>query len=98
MGKILHILKVLSAAMIVSGILTSCWAPRCPMDTCRSKYEHSHNTQVSGVFSPRYGIPYKVHFLWDRDKGEENPDTEFVPGSNNEKKQKLKKRYPWEKW
>lgn len=91
-------LKVLLFIVILSSLLTSCWAPRCPMDTCRSKYEHSHNTQVNGVFSPRYGIPYKVHFLWDRNKGEENPDTDFVPGANKGKKKKAKKRYPWERW
>jgi len=68
------------------------------MKTCRSKYEHSHNTQVAGVFSPRYSIPYKIHYLWDSDKGEENPNTEFVHGSSDSKKKKSKKRYPWEKW
>jgi hypothetical protein len=83
--------------LLVMGLLSSCWAPRCPMETCRSKYEHSHSDQVAGVFSPRYGVPFKMHFLWDIDKGESNPNTEFEPGTDN-KKQKTKKRYPWEKW
>ena len=91
--------KELAIIGILSFFLSSCWAPRCPMDTCRSKYEHRHDDLVSGVFSPRFGVPHKVHFLWDKDKGEENPDTEFVPGSSSgSKKKKLKKRYPWERW
>jgi hypothetical protein len=91
-------IRLLLTLIVLSGSLASCWAPRCPMETCRSKYEHNHNTLVSGVFSPRYGIPYKLHFFWDQNKGDENPDTEFVPGSSNGKKKKSKKRYPWEKW
>ena len=67
------------------------------MQTCRSKYEHKHNDQVAGVFSPRYGVPFKMHFLWDADKGESNPGTEFEPGADSKKK-KAKKRYPWESW
>ncbi|KPM49258.1 hypothetical protein [Jiulongibacter sediminis] len=92
-------IKELSIVALLSFFLSSCWAPRCPMDTCRSKYEHRHDDLVSGVFSPRFGVPHKMHFLWDKDKGEENPDTEFVPGSNSGgKKKKPKKRYPWERW
>ncbi|MGR3809130.1 hypothetical protein [Jiulongibacter sp. NS-SX5] len=91
-------LKELSLVALLSFFLSSCWAPRCPMDTCRSKYEHQHSDLVSGVFSPRYGVPHKVHFLWDKDKGEENPDTEFEASESGKKRKKAKKRYPWERW
>ena len=98
MKNIVLSLKVSVSFILLLGMMSSCWAPRCPMDTCRSKYEHRHADMVSGVFSPRYGMPHKIHFLWDQDKGEENPDTDFVPGSNAGGKKKTKKRYPWEKW
>lgn len=84
-------------SLFIISLLSSCWAPRCPMETCRSKYEHNHSDQVAGVFSPRYGVPFRMHFLWDIDKGESNPSTEFEPGTDKKKK-KAKKRYPWERW
>ena len=69
------------------------------METCRSKYEHKHNDIVAGVFSPRFGIPQRVHLLWDKDKGESNPNVDFGPGAaGGTKKKKTKKRYPWERW
>lgn len=77
-------------------INSSCWAPRCPIESCRSRYEHQHDDIVSGVFSGHYTLIPRVHFLWDKQKGESNPDTKFQPGTKNSKK--LKKKYPWERW
>lgn len=93
----IKVIKYSVSLLFLVGMLSSCWAPRCPMDTCRSKYEHKHNDLVAGVFSPRNGIPHRMHYLWDKDKGESNPGTDFVPDENGKKK-KAKKRYPWERW
>ncbi len=80
-------------------ILSSCWAPRCPMESCHAKYEHQHGDMVSGVFASRYSIfPSKFHFFWDKDKGDANPNTDFVAGPDGKKKVKIKKKYPWERW
>lgn len=77
--------------------LTGCWAPRCPIDTCLVDFEHVHSTYVSGVFSGRNVLrkPPKVRFLWDKNKGELNPDTDLktTPG-----RKKLRKKFPWERW
>lgn len=91
-------IKVTFFAILASLSLSSCWAPRCPMDTCRSKYEHQHSDFVSGVFSPRNKVfPQRFHFLWDKNKGEENPgtDLETVEGT---KRTKARKKFPWEQW
>ena len=67
------------------------------MQTCKSKYEHRHDDMVSGIFSSRRKVfPEKVHFLWDKDKGEDNPDTEFEGAPKGGRKSK--KRFPWERW
>lgn len=77
---------------------SSCWAPRCPMDTCRVRMEHRHSDQVNGVFMGRFLYPPKIHFFWDKDKGESNPDTKFQPNAPSRKEKKLKKKFPWERW
>ncbi len=79
-------------------MLQSCWAPRCPMDTCRSKYEHQHSDQVSGIFSSRILAAPKLHFIWDKNKGTENPDTKFQPDGLTRKQKKARKKFPWERW
>lgn len=92
------IVKRILILTLLTFSLASCWAPRCPMETCKSKYEHKHNDQISGVFSSRKKIlPYRFHFLWDKNKGEENPNTdlETVEGT---KRTKARKKYPWESW
>lgn len=83
------------SAFLLTG-LSGCWAPRCPINSCLVDFEHVHGSHVSGVFSGRNPLhPPKVHFLWDKDKGELNPDTdlETVPG-----RKKLRKKFPWERW
>lgn len=76
--------------------LSGCWAPRCPVDTCLVEFEHVHASHISGVFSGKNPLhPPKVHFLWDKNKGEVNPnmDLKTVPG-----RKKLRKKFPWERW
>ena len=76
--------------------LNSCWAPRCPVDTCHVKMEHRHSALVSGVFSGKYLYPPRIHTFFDGNKGENNPDTKFSPTGTS--KRKLKKKFPWERW
>lgn len=84
--------------ILIYLLLSSCWAPRCPMETCKSKYEHKHNDQVSGIFRSRQKLlPEKIHFLWDKDKGETNPNTDLELGPGK-KRIKGKKKFPWERW
>ena len=75
--------------------MSSCWAPRCPMATCHVRMEHQHGDLVSGVFSGRYLYPPKIHFLWDKNKGEAVPDAVLAPKGGN---RKAKKKFPWERW
>src|SRR5690606_26050993 len=79
-------------------LVSSAWAPRCPTETCRSRYEQQHADLVSGLFSPSFVVAYKMHCLWDKDRGESNPNTDFVPDASNGGKKKARKRYPWERW
>lgn len=88
-------LKIFFQLLTLTTFSTSCWAPRCPVDTCLVKFEHVHSDYVNGIFSGKKLYPPKVHFLWDKNKGENNPDTDLktTPG-----RKKLKKKFPWEKW
>jgi hypothetical protein len=88
-------IKILTLMIVL--FCTSCWAPRCPMDTCNVRMEHRHDDLVTGVFSGRYLYPPRLHFLWDKDKGEANPDTKFK-GEGGRSKRKLRKKFPWERW
>lgn len=88
--------NVLLLSFLVFG-LSSCWAPRCPMETCKVIHEHKHQDLVSGIFSPRYRPPKRLHFIWDKNKGENNPDTELET-SGGRKRIKGKKKFPWERW
>ncbi|NBA87413.1 hypothetical protein GVN16_16685 [Emticicia sp. CRIBPO] len=90
-------MKNIILLLLILFCVTSCWAPRCPMKTCRVKQEHFHEDQVSGVFMGRGLYPPRIHYLWDKDKGEANPDTEFQP-STGVKRKKLRKKFPWERW
>ena len=104
MNKFINILH--SKAILLSGLLlfllSSCWAPRCPDKTCHVRMEHIHDDKVSGIFTGRTQIlPTRIHYLWDKDKGEKNPDTKTLPnngGGNDRKSRKLRKKFPWERW
>ncbi len=74
--------------------MTSCWAPRCPMNTCHVRMEHQHDDVVAGVYSGRYLVPPRIHFFWDKKKGESAPDAILTPKGSK----KTKKKYPWERW
>ncbi len=95
-NKNLFVMTGLCFMLMIS--LSACWAPRCPLSTCHSKYEHKHSDVVSGVFNSRYGLPNKLHFFWDKDKGESNPNTDFEADGKAKTKVKVKKKYPWESW
>ena len=81
----------------LSIFCSSCWAPRCPIDTCSVRLEHRHSSLVSGTFSgkDRLYMP-TMHFLWDK-KSQNAVDTEFVPGGKT-KRQKSRSKFPWERW
>lgn len=84
--------------ILSSLIMASCWAPRCPMNTCGVRMEHTHSDQVSGVFSGRLLHPPRLHYLWDKNKGEANPETGFQPDGLTRKQKKARKKFPWERW
>lgn len=81
--------------LFVVLMLSSCWAPRCPVDSCHVKFEHVHSDYVSGVFIGRKltAVP-KLHFLWDKDKGVEGR-AKLKTGPQKGKRYKYK--FPWEK-
>jgi hypothetical protein len=85
-------------ALFLILALGSCWAPRCPMDRCRVRMEHVHGDQVSGIFSGRKLHKPVMHYPWDKNKGEKNPDTSFQPDGPSRKQKKARKKFPWEKW
>lgn len=89
-------MKKILGFFIIVVLLSSCWAPRCPVDSCHVKFEHVHSDYVSGVFNGRSitSVP-KLHFLWDKDKGVEKR-AELKTSSG--KKKKYKYKFPWEKW
>lgn len=76
--------------------LTSCWAPKCPVDGCSFTREHRHSDLVSGTFRSRYMVVPRVHFFWDgSNKGEKLPDAQLAPKGANKK---ARKKFPWERW
>ncbi len=82
--------------------LSACWAPRCPIKSCQSKYEHIHSSQVSGVFSSRLVEFPTIHFLWEkrRDTGVSMKLEGGGSGGrqrNKGKRTKKVKLFPWEK-
>ncbi len=85
------------AIIILIFCCSSCWAPRCPISTCRTTLEHQHGDLVTGVFRGKNEITPKVHFLWDKNKGEKNPNTDFKASGGPSKRQ-VRKKFPWEKW
>lgn len=90
----MRLLKSVLLLLFVIVLLNGCWAPRCPITTCRTTIEHRHNDTVSGIFSGKAATVPPLHFLWDKKKGEVN--TEFKGESR--KKRKLRKKFPWERW
>jgi hypothetical protein len=77
-------------------LLSSCWAPRCPMGTCHVKYEHVHEGQVfrGGSF-----LSAKKHWPWDPKRkyfapeGKEVEVTEQARKGKKGKKKKTKVKY-----
>jgi hypothetical protein len=94
-------LKKYFTVLISTFVLTSCWAPRCPIQSCKSKYEHKHTSHVSGYFSSRKLSVPTFHFIWDKKK--DNLGTmklEIQPKNGKQgmrKKGKKIKLFPWEK-
>lgn len=87
--------------LLIISSLSACWAPRCPIKSCQSKYEHIHSSQVSGVFSARSPEFPTFHFLWEkrRDTGV-SMKLEGNGGGKSGKKGKRPKKvklFPWEK-
>jgi hypothetical protein len=64
------------------------------MNTCHVRMEHQHDDVVAGVYSGRYLVPPRIHFFWEKKKGEKAPDAVLMPNGSR----KTKKKYPWEKW
>jgi hypothetical protein len=87
-------MRKLLILIFVMMVVSSCWAPRCPMSTCHVRMEHQHDDLVTGVYSGRYLVPPRIHFLWERNKGEAAPDAAITPRGSK----KTKKKYPWERW
>ncbi len=84
--------------LIIGSILTltSCWAPRCPVDGCQFVKEHRHSALVTGTFRSRYMVMPRVHFFWEtKNKGEKLPDPNLAPKNTNKK---VRKKFPWERW
>lgn len=84
--------------LIIGSILTltSCWAPRCPVDGCQFVREHRHSDLVTGTFRSRYMVVPKVHFFWDgSNKGEKLADPDLAPKNTSKK---VRKKFPWERW
>lgn len=77
-------------------MVSSCWAPRCPLDGCQFVREHRHSDLVKGTFRSQYFVAPRVHFLWDgTNKGEKLENPEFAPKGANKK---ARKKFPWERW
>ncbi len=81
------------------AILTSsCWAPRCPVRSCMVRVEHRHG-ELAGIFGGKVIVPNKMHYPWDKEKGDKDPNMKFgKDGKEVRKKSKIRKRFPWEKW
>jgi hypothetical protein len=101
--KILSIIQPLKSSFLVllatSFLLSSCWAPRCPIQSCKSKYEHKHSDQVSGYFSPRKLAFPTFHYVWDKKRDDvASIKLEKQPrNKNTQKRGKRVKLFPWEK-
>jgi hypothetical protein len=100
-----HCINIGSFVKIVflTVFLSSCWAPRCPIQNCHSKYEHKHSDQVLGIFSSRKFPSLTFHFLWDKKNdnlGSMKLEVQPRNGRNSrsgKKRTKKIKLFPWEK-
>jgi hypothetical protein len=94
-------LKIYFTVLICTFFLGSCWAPRCPIQNCKSKYEHKHTFIVSGYFSTRKPSIPTFHFIWDKKKANvETMKLETQPKNGKQgtiKRAKKIKLFPWEK-
>jgi hypothetical protein len=94
-------LKIYFIVLICTFVLASCWAPRCPIQNCKSKYEHKHTFMVSGYFSTRKLSVPTIHFIWDKKKndvGTMKLETQPKNGKQGKRKRGKKiKLFPWEK-
>lgn len=77
--------------ILISVILVSCWAPRCPMQSCHVKFEHLHE---GGAYRGGSFIVAKKHWPWQKD--------EKYTASRDKKKDKKEKRkwkglFDWER-
>ena len=93
--------KIYFIVFICTISLASCWAPRCPIQNCMSKYEHKHTFLVSGYFSTRKLTVPTFHFIWDKKK--DNLETMKLETQPKNQKQGIRKRgkkiklFPWDK-
>ncbi len=72
-------------------ILSSCWAPRCPMPSCHVKFEHLHE---GGAYRGGSFITARKHYPWE--KSEEYTMSRRKKKEEG-KKSKFKKLFKWER-
>lgn len=85
-----HTQKIASIFLLCSMLLTSCWAPRCPMKSCHVTFEHKHegSNYRGGSF-----ITARKHWIWERWGGKK----EFNGKKDKSGKTKYKKLLPGER-
>jgi hypothetical protein len=82
---------ILLVFLILLGC-SSCWAPRCPMNSCHVKYEHIHE----GGEAYRGGSIFTAKKHWPWTKKEDYKASERKKDVNK-KNRKWKKLFIWER-
>lgn len=81
----------------LAGLLSSCWAPKCPMKSCHVKMEHRHEGRIyrgSSIFaSPTHSFGWKMKNA----RGEAEEKSLYQENKDPKTKKKFKKLLPWEK-
>lgn len=101
MKSIAKIFTILSSVrlMVLLGmclLLSSCWAPRCPMKSCHVAMDHRHQGQVyrgGSIFASKMHNPY-----WYATRNSKQGEGGGLRKNKDPKtKKKFKKLLPWEK-
>jgi hypothetical protein len=82
-------LKIIYLVIVI--ICSSCWTPRCPMNSCHVKFEHIHE---GGVYRGGSFITARKHWPWVK---HDKYAISNQKSGDSKRKKKWKKLFDWER-